>query len=214
MIYTINYANQLKMATRDIAPRLAQFVNIYFRNLAFENDVDGGIMSIQAGFYFPGLLPHHSLKVQGAFQHQGGFKTISGSPNDKLYLFSSPVFFPRGNAYRAFEDLATASIEYRLPLIEPDFSFGRLVYIKRIKANFFGDFAKGSTFYNWTELKDGKQVVFARSNIGNYTSLGIDLTAQFHIMRFSQQFEAGFRTIYLPNMGQYLFQPLILNIGF
>ncbi|PWK18871.1 WD40 repeat protein [Arcicella aurantiaca] len=214
MIYTLNYVSQLKMATRDIAPRFAQFVNIYYRNLPFESDVNGGIMSCQAGFYFPGMLPHHSLKVQAAFQHQDGFKTITGSPNDNLYLFSSPVFFPRGNTYRAFENLVTASIEYRLPLFEPDFSIGRLLYIKRIKANFFGDFAKGSTFYNWTELKDGKQVMFIRSNIGNYTSLGIDLTAQFHIMRFSQQFEAGFRTIYLPNIGQYLFQPLILNIGF
>jgi hypothetical protein len=214
MIYTLNYSSQIKMAPRDIAPRWAHIFSFYYRNLPFGGNLNGGLLSLQAGLYFPGLMPHHSLKIQVGYQNQTGFKTAIGSPNEKLYIFSSPIFFPRGNTYRAFEDLTTASIEYRLPLIEPDFTVGRFLYVKRIKANLFGDFAKGSTFYNWTEFKDGKQVIFKGSNVGSYATLGVDLTAQFHFMRFSQQFEAGLRTIYLPNIGQFLIQPLILNIGF
>ena len=60
----------------------------------------------------------------------------------------------------------------------------------------------------------GKQLNYRGSSTGNFTSIGIDLITQFHFMRFNQQFEAGVRAIYLPDKGQYLIQPLVLDIGF
>ena len=131
-----------------------------------------------------------------------------------LYLFGSSIVFPRGHAYRSFENFQTGSIEYRLPLFDPDLALGRFLYLKRFKANLFADFGYGSTDYNWTETKNGKQINYRGSSTGNFTSIGIDLTTQFHFMRFNQQFEAGVRAIYLPDKGQYLIQPLVLDIGF
>ena len=115
---------------------------------------------------------------------------------------------------RGFENLTTLSAEYRLPLADPDWALGRLLYIKRFKVNLFADYANGSTILNWTEFKDGKQLNYRYNDTKNYTSFGIDLTAQFHFLRFSQQFEAGIRALYLTDRGQFLIQPLILDIGF
>jgi hypothetical protein len=164
--------------------------------------------------YFPGILKHHSLRLRWAYQNQEGFKNNIGAPNNNLYLFGSPTFFPRGYTYRGFENLTTLSAEYRLPLIDPDWAIGRLLYIKRIKANLFAENGYGFTNYNWTEIKDGKQLNYRGTDTKSYTSLGVDLTAQFHFLRFSQQFEAGVRAIYLTDKGQFLIQPLILDIGF
>lgn len=214
MIYTFNYSNLLKRATRDIAPQWGQTITFYNRNLPFGGNLDGGLTAVQASFYVPGILKHHSLRFRGGFQNQSGYKTAIGSPNGNLYIFGSPIVFPRGHAYRSFENFQTGSIEYRLPLFDPDLVLGRFLYLKRFKANLFADFGYGSTNYNWTETKDGKQINYRGSVTGNFTSLGIDLTTQFHFMRFSQQFEAGVRAIYLPDKGQFLIQPLVLDVGF
>ena len=214
MIYTFNYSHLLKRATRDVAPKWGQTFTFYNRDLPFGGTLDGGLSAIQASIYVPGILKHHSLRFRGGFQNQSGYKTAIGSPNTNLYVFGSPIVFPRGHAYRSFENFQTGSVEYRLPLFDPDLVLGRFLYLKRFKANLFADFGYGSTNYNWTETKDGKQINYRGSTTGNFTSLGIDLTTQFHFMRFNQQFEAGVRAIYLPDKGQFLIQPLVLDIGF
>lgn len=214
MIYNFSYSALLKRAIRDVAPKWGITANYYKRTLLSSSVLDAGLTSYQAGAYLPGILKHHSLRLRWAFQNQEGFKNNIGAPNTNLYLFGSPTLFPRGYTYRGFENLTTLSAEYRLPLIDPDWAVGRFLYIKRIKANFFADNGYGVTNYNWTEKKDGKLLNYSRSDSKNYTSLGIDLTAQFHFLRFSQQFEAGIRAIYLRDKGQLLIQPLILDIGF
>lgn len=214
MIYTFSYSALLKRAVRDVAPRWGFSASFYKRNLLYGSSLEGGLTSYQSSVYLPGILKHHSFRIRGAFQYQEGFKNAIGAPNNRLYLFGSPTLFPRGQTYRGFENLSSLSAEYRLPVIDPDLAIGRVLYIKRIKANFFADYGYGFTNYNWLENKDGKQVNFRGTDSKNYTSFGIDLTAQFHFLRFSQQFEAGIRAIYLNDKGQVLLQPLILDIGF
>ena len=214
LIYTFSYSALLKRALRDVAPRWGFTANLYQRNLLAGSNLDGGLTSYQASLFLPGILKHHSLRVRGAYQNQNGFKNAIGAPNNKLYLFGSPTLFPRGHSYRGFENLTTFSAEYKLPLADPDWALGRILYIKRFKANLFTDYGYGSTNYNWVEFRDGKQVNFRRSDVKTYTTFGIDLTAQFHLLRFSQQFEAGLRAVYLTDRGQFMVQPLVLDIGF
>jgi WD40-like Beta Propeller Repeat len=214
MIYTFSYSHLLKRAARDVASRWGQTVSLYYRDLPFGGSLDGGITAVQASVFVPGLSKHHSLRLRGGFQNQTGYKAANGSPNQNLYLFGSPIVFPRGHSYRSFENFQTGSVEYRLPLLDPDFAIGRFVYLKRFKATLFADFGYGSTNYNWTETVNGRTVNYRGSITGNFTTFGIDLTTQFHFMRFNQQFEAGIRAMYLPDKGQYLIQPLVLDIGF
>jgi hypothetical protein len=214
MIYTFSYSALLKRANRDIAPKWGFTANYYKRDLLSGSTLEGGLTSYQSSIYLPGILKHHSFRIRGAYQNQNGFRNSIGDFNEKLYLFGSPTLFPRGYSYGAFENLTILSGEYRLPLFDPDWTLGRFLYIKRFKVNFFADYGYGSTILKFPGTQDGKQVIFTRSNIKNYNSFGIDLTIQFHLMRFSQQFEAGIRAIYLNDKGQFLIQPLILDIGF
>lgn len=214
MIYSFAYQRQIKRASRDVAPRWGQSINFYARNMPFGGNVNGGITAIQASAYFPGLAKHHSLRLRAALQNQSGFKNANGSPNNNLYIFGSPLFFPRGFSYRSFENMSIGSVEYRLPLFDTDWNVGRLIYLKRLKTNLFADFGQGETNYNWTEIINGRTYVYRGADKGNFTSFGFDLTAQFHLFRFSQQFEAGFRGIFLPNSKQFIFQPLVIDIGF
>ncbi|MCU0467672.1 MAG: hypothetical protein MUF58_03650 [Arcicella sp.] len=214
MIYSFSYIRQLKRSPRDIAPKFAQAFSFYLRNMPFGGDVDAGVLAMQGSLFFPGVLRHHSLQLRGGIQTQNGFKNAIGAPNDKLYVFGSPILFPRGHLYRSYENLAVGSVEYRLPLFDPDWNLGRVLYLKRFKTNIFLDYAKGYTDYNWTEFKDGKQLTYRGSNQSSFTSIGFDFTSQFHFMRFSQQFEIGCRFIYLPDKNQQIFQPLLVNIGF
>jgi hypothetical protein len=210
MIYTFSYSHLLKRAARDVAPKWGQTITFYNRNLPFGGNLDGGLTAVQASIYVPGILKHHSLRFRGGYQSQSGFSTSTGTQNKNLYLFGSPIVFPRGHAYQAFENFQTGSVEYRLPLFDPDLALGRFLYLKRFKANIFADFGYGETVYSGLRFRDGSVAKLT----GNFTSLGIDLTTQFHFMRFNQQFEAGVRAIYLPDKGTYLIQPLVLDIGF
>ncbi|MDZ7897636.1 MAG: hypothetical protein U5N85_06355 [Arcicella sp.] len=210
MIYTFSYSHLLKRAARDIAPNWGQTISLYNRNLPFGGTLNGGLTAVQASIFVPGILRHHSLRFRGGYQYQSGFSTSSGTQNRNLYLFGSPIVFPRGHAYQAFENFQMGSVEYRLPLFDPDVTLGRFLYLRRFKANLFADFGYGETVYSGLRFRDGSVAKLT----GNYTSLGVDLTTQFHFMRFNQQFEVGVRAIYLPDKGQYLIQPLVLDIGF
>ena len=214
MIYTFSYSALLKRASRDVAPKWGFTANFYERDLLAGSKLNGGLTSYQSSFYVPGILRHHSLRIRGAYQNQSGFKNSIGAPNDGLYLFGSPTPFPRGYAYRGFENLSTLSAEYRFPLFDPDWTLGRILYIKRFKANLFADYGYGSTNFDFFDIRDGKRVNLKGADTKRYNSFGLDLSSQFHLLRFSQQFEVGIRVIYLTDKGQFIVQPLVLDIGF
>lgn len=213
MIYTASYSRQVKRAVRDIAPRWGQALTIYVRNLPFSNDLQGGIRALQSTFLVPGFQKHHSIRLRGGIQHEEGHLDPTGAPNPNQYVFSSPMFFPRGYSYRAFTNLSVASIDYRLPLFEPDWNIGRLLFIKRVKLNLFADIARGETKYTYSTVKNGN-IFRYRDDIQNYTTFGIDLSAQFHFLRFPSQFEGGVRATYLKENGQFLIEPLVIDVGF
>jgi len=48
----------------------------------------------------------------------------------------------------------------------------------------------------------------------SYESVGLDVSSNFHVLRFSQGFELGIRFLYKPRLNQYEFYPLVLDLGF
>ncbi|MFC0182851.1 hypothetical protein ACFFJX_09860 [Pseudarcicella hirudinis] len=79
----------------------------------------------------------------------------------------------------------------------------KIIIPERLKVNLFTDFAQGQS-----TIADG------RTGTRNYQSFGFDLTSQFHFMRLSQQLEIGVRGIYKASEQQFIFQPLVIDIGF
>ncbi|MCK5821975.1 MAG: hypothetical protein KAH17_08810 [Bacteroidales bacterium] len=83
-----------------------------------------------------GLLPNHNVVL--------GFSYMKESMWNP-YQYIDLNTYPRGYAIPACNWLATWQLNYHFPLIYPDIGFGGLVYLMRIRANLFADYAFGNT---------------------------------------------------------------------
>jgi hypothetical protein len=196
MSYTVSYSRTLKQSKQDVAPRWGQAVSAVWRNTPFGGKLNGEVWALQGSLYLPGLGKHHSLRLRAGYQQQ-----MQGT-----YRFASAVFFPRGQSYVSYDRLTTGSAEYRLPLLNPHWSIGRWIYIQRVKATGFYDFAQGES-----RVQVQGQ---SRTVTDQYYTTGLDLSFVFNIMRLRTPFEAGVRTIYNLKSGEWLVQPLVIGIGF
>ncbi|WP_229310923.1 hypothetical protein [Larkinella soli] len=196
MSYGLTYARTLRQAKRDVAPRWGQTFQANWRHTPFGGALTGNQWAAQGSLFFPGLGKHHSLRFRGGYQQQ----------EQDSYRFSPIVFFPRGASYTSFDRLGTASVEYRLPLVDPDLTLGRWLYIQRIRATGFYDAAQGES-----RLRTQGREVLVRDT---FNTAGFDVSFIFNFMRLSTPFELGVRTTYNINTGQWQVQPLVVEIGF
>ena len=169
-IYAYNY---IKSNNKDMGPRWGQTLDLNFRHTPFGDNNLGTIRSLETMLYFPGFARHHSLRIYGGWQQR-----VNGD-----YTYATLVNYPRGYFNRADEKLQSFQFNYKLPLLYPDLSIGPVVYIKRLKANFFFDYAQG---------KNGPHSLDMRS-------LGTELTADMHVMRLLLPIDMGARFAYRPD---------------
>lgn len=194
MSYGVSYSRTLKQSKRDVAPRWGQTVSAVWRNTPFGGSLRGEVWALQAGLYLPGVGKHHSLRLRAGYQEQ-----MRGT-----YRFAAAVFFPRGQSYVSYDRLMTASAEYRLPLLNPHWSIGRWLYIQRVKAAGFYDFAQG---------EDRTRLPGTLARYDQYYTTGLDVSFVFNVLRLRTPFEAGFRTVYNLKSGETIVQPLVIGIG-
>ena len=172
-LYTFIYR---KYGQRDLAPRLGFSAYAGFRNTPFGGLSAGNIIAFEGNIYLPGILKHDGFKIYMAYQERK-----SGT-----MVFGNMINYPRGNPTPATNNESTLSFNYKLPLLYPDLSIGPVVYVKRIKANFFYD----------TTLKN---VIAGR---------GVELTADVHLFRFMFPFEMGIQVVQ-PNGGDIVTKALV-----
>lgn len=202
LTYGFSYSRLLRQSKRDVAPRWGQTLSATYRTTPFGGQLTGEQWGVQTNLFFPGLAKHQSLRLRAGYQEQ------ARGP----YQFSSIVFFPRGQLYVSDDKIRAGSIEYRLPIADTHWSLGRWLYIQRIKANGFYDVANGQFL---DEIRD----VYGRlrgyeTRQHTFQTTGLDVSFVFNTLRLRTPFEAGFRTIYNVTTGQWLVQPLVLDIGF
>jgi len=110
------------------------------------------------------------------------------------------VFRPRGfESYPNEEKSTLIQLNYSLPLMYPDLSFGPILNIKRIKANIFSDFGSSNelNYFLVTSIDDPTQSgVQDITRDVKYNSYGVELTIDFNIMRFPSELEMGVRYVY------------------
>ncbi|HEX7366079.1 MAG TPA: hypothetical protein VF273_03230, partial [Pelobium sp.] len=118
-------------SVRDLAPAWGQNIEIDFKHFPFDKGLNGINFFVKSAFYFPGILPNHTLKASLNFQNNGG-----------LYQYSADI--PRANGWanmKGIVDLKNSLLlSYRFPIIYPDWELGPVAYIKRIKGGIFTDF--------------------------------------------------------------------------
>lgn len=190
--HQFSYAKLFNRTYRDLQPKWGvQFVG-RLTSSPFKQSLQAELWSMQSKIYLPGFMPHHGFGVRVGYQQES-----KGN-----YRFASNLVFPRGYSYASFDNLISYSLDYRFPVITTDFNLGRWLYLKRINSDIFMDVGQGQSTQ--------KSQLITR----DYQSFGVDLSFQFHLMRFSQEFEIGVRAVYLPQSNELAWYPLVLDIGF
>jgi hypothetical protein len=162
----------LRSSLRDLYPKWGQFLSLTYTDTPSDDEQLGKLWSAKVDLYFPGLLNHHSLRLEP-------------------YLPINRIAFPRGYVNYIAEEFMKVSANYSFPLIYPDFSLSWLLYIKRMTVNLFYDTSYG---VNILEVEDGN----GDSYTGIYNSTGMEFFADLHLFRIMFPIRAGIRYSYLP----------------
>ncbi|UFH57057.1 hypothetical protein [Spirosoma sp. KNUC1025] len=200
--YGFSYSRLLRQSKRDVAPRWGQTLSVNYRNTPFGGSLTGEQWSVQTNLFFPGLAKHHSLRFRAGYQQQA----------QGTYQFGALVFYPRGQSYVGDDQIAAGSVEYRLPIADMHWSLGRWLYVQRIKAGGFYDTAQGQSSVEVRDIYGRLRGYETQRN--RYQTTGLDVSFVFNVLRMRTSFEAGFRSIYNLTTGQWLLQPLVIDIGF
>ena len=167
--YNLSYYFHTPMAVCDIRPPWGTMVNVRYRNSPLETENTGSIFSLQLRQMTPGIFANHSLMLSLGYQEQQLQK----------YYLNSAISLPRGYLQFSTTNLKTGSVDYAFPVVYPDLAIPNFLYLKRVKANVFGDWASDSYLvYNRT---------FKRRELRSeyLYSYGIDLGLDYHLFRNS-----------------------------
>jgi hypothetical protein len=168
----LEVSNKIKKAELELRPRWGQQFLVNYNLGVLGQRSAGSMVSLETTFFLPGLVRFHSLALYGGYH-----MNQSGSPD-----FREIIKYPRGYYYQQNDRLVSLSADYTFPFAYPDLSFGRLIYLKRLKANLFADAARGS----------------GSGSVHDYRSFGIDLLGDLHPFQHFAVLEVGLRTAYLP----------------
>ncbi|MHC1703360.1 MAG: hypothetical protein AB9846_05580 [Tenuifilaceae bacterium] len=163
--YRLYFSRLQRLSHQDIRSRLGFVLNIETENAPFNKNNIGSLVSGELSLYLPGIGSNHSLFMK--FSNQ----------NQKLERFYLPnkVVFPRGYTSSKSEDFKSISLNYLFPVAYPDVSLGSLVYLKRLSANTFYDYAENS----FPAQTAG--VIFTQKDY--LKSYGVELYADIHLFR-------------------------------
>ena len=178
MGYSLQAYRYQKTSMRDFAPRIGVLVQGMFQHAPWNTGQLGHIYYMYGRVYLPGVAPHHSLQVSGAWQAQ---KT-------ERFLFGSALRFPRGYLTGRTEKLSIATIDYGFPICYPDWNLNFLAYLKRLRTNLFCDIAQ-----NQYRKVENNRLIWHQENL---RSVGIDLLADVNFLRINFPVNIGIRTTY------------------
>jgi len=180
-------------------PRWGQQLDVIYRHTPFSGSDLGTLSGLESVLYFPGLTKNAGLKIYQGYQQ----KNFSNS-----YTFSDVVRFPRGFQSYQNNKMYSLSTDYKFPFLYPDFSIGKLAYIKRLKSSLFYDYA-------WLSVpardKNGK--IYPNNSNLELKSLGLELSSDLHVLRFFAPIEIGLRSVYRTEFQDFQFD-ILFSIDF
>ncbi|MGI4871421.1 MAG: hypothetical protein ACRYFX_09620 [Janthinobacterium lividum] len=192
---SVGYALQLRQSARDVAPRWGGTLLGTYRTTPFTTNLQATQAGVQAGVYLPGLARHHALRLRGGYQYQ----------QQSQYNFTNVISYPRGEtSYISFDNLVVGSADYNLPLAFTHLTLGRVLYVQRLRANLFGDIARGDILLN-------TQPVPTRF-YQDFRNVGADLLVFFNVFHLRTPVEAGVRIAYSSYRQAVVVQPIAFSV--
>lgn len=194
--YRIFYYQLLRKSHQDVYPNFGFSLEGNLRHSPWQSEKTGSLHAGAANLYLPGLMQNHGIRIYGGIQDKSSGNFIG---------FSDVVRFPRGWTKIETQQLKTLSLNYALPLINPDISFAGLTYIRRITATIFTDYANLKGNYHGSE--DNSQY-----NI-DISSYGMELLGDVNFFRFYAPVKIGVRGSYLRELEDVRFD-FLLSVDF
>ena len=143
----ITYIIQSQKARQHIYPRFAQVWQARYRHTT--SQLQASQLLLQSAFFLPGIGINHNLVLQAAYYRR----------DTTDVFFSNIMPFSRGHEALDFPRAFRWSANYHFPLFYPDWGFGNIVYIQRVRANVFYDFTRGKS------LRTGRTFDFTSTGI-------------------------------------------------
>ncbi len=174
------------MSVRDIFPRLGIGLSVQFATVPNAGENFGSLLYSSMYAYLPGFAENHALRLSVDFQKQFF--------NNKSYLMSNFISFPRGVEARYSTRAELFQAEYAMPLFTGDLSLTPLLYLKRIQIIPYAGYCRNVSG-NKTEklLSTGGDVVFDVNLIGISYPLTIGFRGGYTSEK-SSYFEFLFKT--------------------
>ena len=184
--YHLYYHQILKQSYQDLVPDFGIVADIIYRNSPGGNLNLGNLTCFQFITYLPGFLRNHGLEVYNGYQIRH---------EDDGYTFTDIIKYPRGWGNAMSNRMYSFSADYKFPLFYPDWSIGKLVYLKRLKASLYADYA-------YQEGNNYQQGLLVGQFTDSFSSYGIELTGDMNFLRIPAPVDTGIRIGYLPEIGQ------------
>ena len=183
-----------RSALRDYYPRFGMILDYSAIASPFEAEQRGSNEAFKSTVFLPGVIRGHGLRLKAEWQKQ----------DPERFLFGNLVGFARGYVPLVALELNKYSADYHIPLMYPDLSIEGLFYLKRVRANFFGDYLYGKEMRIMTD--EGVRV-----ETGSYSSAGVEMNFDYHLFRLLFPVSSGLRSSYLYNTGEWNFE-FLFNI--
>jgi len=175
------FANYHSSSYRDIYPRFGQIVEARYDWAPFDKQIYGSDFDAKITLYFPGFVKNHGIRLRYETENQEFVK----------YLINNKIHYPRSYDNIISEELDFYSIDYVAPLFYPDFNFGSLFYMTRIRTGLFYDLAFGKNNYFLTTEGGDTLVDYFNEGTESFSSYGIELISDFYLLRIPYRISAG-----------------------
>lgn len=196
--YRLLIQNRIRKAELDVLPDWGQTLDLFYRHSPGGGTSINNLKAAESYLYFPGLARNHGIRVYTGYQIKG---------TGERFTFSDMVRFPRGFSRVQNKELFTTGLDYMMPLCYPDWSLGRLFFLKRLHTSLFYDFSRlESVLYN----QNGTRMGIVTDKL---KALGMELTGDGHLLRLTAPVSAGLRGIYRPDFRDFRFE-FLLSVSF
>ncbi len=124
----IVYSAQSQQAVQHIYPHLGVSTRLLNQVAVGNTHATQLLMSGQA--YLPGLARNHSIVTSLSYQRRDTLQQ---------YIYANSFSMARGYEALNYPRMWKATFNYHMPLVYPDKGFANIIYVQRIRSNFFYD---------------------------------------------------------------------------
>jgi len=131
MDHDFSFNHQVQQSRQEFNPRFAQTLHLNFKHAI--NLYTSHQMLETVNLYIPGFFSNHSIVLNFAAQQRDSSRAIR---------FSNDFPYARGYSAESVYRVMKWSINYQFPLLYPDLGAWNIVYLLRVRTNFFYDKAR------------------------------------------------------------------------